>query len=215
MTSIYTTQQARRAEDDYFRRLDAELIARARQTTAQDADASGPDLERRALGEALGVDVHDPVGTLHAAGFRANNVALLDWLPAIDVAWTDDLDVHERHALRLQIAADPRVNDAAPSPSFAPSLSMMGEFLFIQPSEELMAAARDVLRRQLAAMDPASRSRRFDTIIARCEAVAEASGGVWILGPVSAEEHRRIGAMRAGLADADGRDADPPFEFPH
>ena len=207
MTSIHTTTRARRAEDDYFRRLDAELIERARQLLAPDEADSADMRERRALASALGVDDDDAVGTLHAAGFRASNGALLNWLPAIDVAWTGDLDIHERHALRAQIAADPRASDA--------SVVLMVEFLFIQPSEELMAAARDVLRRQLAAMDPESRHRHLDAIIARCEAVAEASGGVWILGPVSAEEHRRIGAVRAGLADPDSGSSDAPFEFPH
>lgn len=89
------------------------------------------------------------------------------------------------------------------------------DLLFIQPSPALMEAAREVLRRQHAAMDPAARRSRIDTIIGRCEQVAETSGGVWIIGAASAEERRRIAAVWVGLAGPDtAADAGPP-EFPH
>lgn len=206
MTSTNATERARLAEDDYFRRKDAELIEQARRNRQQATIDSLAAIERRALADELGVDDDQLVGRLHEAGFRAGNAGLLDWLPAIDVAWVDSLDVRERHELRTHIAADPRGD--------APSIAQMTEFLFIQPSPELMDAARDVLRRQLAALDEAARHARLDTILERCESVAEASGGVWVVGSVSAAERRRIAAVRAGLADSDG-DAAVPAEFPH
>ena len=207
MTSTNATDRARLAEDDYFRRKDAELIEQARLGRQQATVDSLAAIEKRALADAVGVHDDLLVGRLHEAGFRAGNAALLDWLPAIDVAWVDStLDVRERHELRTHIAADPRAD--------GPSVALMTEFLFIQPSPELMEAARNVLRRQLA-MEPALRDARLDTILERCEQVAEASGGVWIVGSVSAAEHRRIAAVRAGLADA-AADADSvPAEFPH
>ncbi len=209
MTSTNTTDRARLAEDDYFRRRDAELIEQAqlgRQTRQQDTADILAAIEIRALGDALGVPEAPLVGALHAAGFRAGNSALLDWLPAIDVAWVDSLDVRERHELRTHIAADPRA-DAA-------SVALMTEFLFIQPSPELIDASREVLRRQLAALEPAARHTRLDTILERCESIAEASGGVWIIGAVSAGERRRIAAVRAGLTDQDGEAEAVPAELP-
>lgn len=207
MTSTNTTDRARLAEDDYFRRKDAELIEQARLSRQQATVDSLAALEKRALADALGVPDDRLVGTLHEAGFRAGNAELLDWLPAIDVAWVDSLDVRERHELRSHISADPRAE--------APAVTLMTEFLFIQPSPELMDAARTVLRRQLAAKEPAARHARLDTIIERCESVAEASGGVSIVGAVSAEEHRRIAAVRTGLADRNGDPDGIPSEFPH
>ncbi len=207
MTSTNTNDRARLAEDDYFRRRDAELIEQARLARQQATLDSLAAIEARALADALGARDDRLVGALHAAGFRAGNAALLDWLPAIDVAWVDSVDVRERHELRTHIAADPRA-DAA-------SIALMTEFLFIQPSPELMDAAREVLRHQLAALEPAARHARLDTILERCESVAEASGGVWIVGAVSGAEHRRIAAVRAGLADPDGDPDAVPAEFPH
>ena len=207
MTSTNTTDRARLAEDDYFRRTDAERIDQARparQLTTIDSLAA---IEARALADALGVHDDHLVGTLHEAGFRARNTALLDWLPVIDVAWAGDVDVRERHELRLLIGADPRAEKGG--------VTVITDLLFIQPSPALMEAAREVLRRQHAAMDPTERRTRIDAIIERCESVAEASGGVWIIGAVSAEEHRRSAAVRVGRADRDADAVANPPEFPH
>lgn len=207
MTSTNANDRARLAENDYFRRRDAELIAQARQAREQASAESALALEMRELADALGVHDAGSLGGLHAAGFRAGNTGLLDWLPAIDVAWVDALDVRERHELRVQMAADPRAE--------ARSLTLMTEFLFIPPSETLMAAAREVLRRQLAAMDPAARRTRLAALVERSAAVAVASGGVWILGAVSGEERRRIVAIRTGLGEPEPDLLAGPAEFPH
>ena len=206
MTSMHVTERARRAEDDYFRRKDAELIERATRGQAA-GDDSAAGAEHRALAQALGVREGGSVERLYAAGFRPANVALLDWLPAIDVAWADGLDMIERHALRSRIAADPRADHA--------SLTTITEWLFVEPAPELMDAARDVLRQQLATTEPPARRARLDAILARCEAVGEASGGIWLVGAVSGEERRRISAVRVGLAEADNDAPAEPYEFPH
>ncbi len=207
MTNTNANDRARLAEDDYFRRRDAELTEHARQAREQASTEGALARETRELADALGVHDAGSLGTLHAAGFRAGNSGLLDWLPAIDVAWVDHLDVRERHELRVLMAADPRAE--------ARSLTLMTDFLFIPPSETLMAAAREVLRRQLAAMDPAARRTRFAALVERSEAVAVASGGVWILGAVSGEERRRIVAIRTGLGEPEPDLLVGPAEFPH
>lgn len=209
MTSMNVTERARRAEDDYFRRRDAELMERALRARREEQQPPAPsvNLEERALADALGVHDAVLVAPLYAAGFRAGHTALLDWMPAIDVAWIDDVDVHERHELKLQIAADP---DGA-----AAGVRFLSQFLFVQPSEELMAAVRGVLRHQLHAMDPAARRERFLRILDRCETVGEASGGLLGMGALSLAERRHISAIRAGLADVEAYMLGESYEFPH
>lgn len=204
MTMTTTNQRARRAEDDYFRRRDAELIEKARPaaTPAVDTVTEG---ERRALADALGVHATKLIEPLHAAGFRPSNAALLDWMPAIDVAWVDAVDTVEREQLRRQIVSDPEAVEAG--------LPLIMGFLYVQPPPELMAAAREVLRHQLSAMDAASRRQRFDRILARCESVGRASGGLLGLAATSRDERRRIAAIRAGLAGAD--EPQKNAELPH
>ena len=200
MTRTATNDRARRAEDDYFRRKDAELIEKARRAAAPTADAVS-EAERRALADTFGVHDMSLIRPLHAAGFRPAHAPLLDWMPAVDVAWVGSVDIVEREGLRRQIAADPRAVEAG--------LPLIMGFLSVQPPPELMAAVRELLRRQLSAMDAVTRRERFDRILARCEAVGRASGGWLGIGAVSLDERRRMAAIRAGLA---GADAEPSVE---
>jgi hypothetical protein len=200
-------ERARLAEDDYFRRRDAELIERARLARAQ---PPAPVTERSAGEQALVDELHieDPalVGALHAAGLDASNTSLLEWLPAIEVAWVDDVDMHEREELRRQYATDPASNGA--------SLSLLTEWLFVRPPHEALLAARQALRRRLDALPEAERSARVRQIVRRCEVVGHASGGIFGLGALSWEEHDRIEAIREAIGD----DTDPlkgPVEIPH
>lgn len=203
-----TTQheRARLSENDYFRRQDAALLERAARATRRTALEQARATEMRALADALGVHDTELVGALYDEGFRAGRTALLDWMPAIDVAWVDDLDMHERHALRLRIGADPRADQG---------LGLVTEYLFVRPSEALLETVREVLRRQLAAADPAARQERLRSIVSRCEEVGLASGGSWIVGAVSADERLRIAAIRSKLGDPDVDILDASYEFPH
>ena len=205
-TNTTRHERARQVENDYFRRRDAELLERAAHATRRAALEQAHAVELNALSDALGV--HDVllVRALHDAGFRAGRTALLDWMPAIDVAWVDDLDMHERQALRLRIGADPRADEG---------LGLITEFLFVRPDEALLETVREVLKRQLAAADPATRLERLRDILGRCEEVGVASGGSWLVGAVSADERLRIAAIRSKLGDADTDILSASYEFPH
>lgn len=191
-TNTTRHERARHVENTDSRRQDAKWLERAG--------------AMRALADELGVHDAPLVRALYDAGFRAGRTALLDWMPAIDVAWVDDLDVHERHALRLRISADPRVDEG---------LGLITEFLFLRPDDAFMDVVREVLRRQLAAADPTSRLDRLRSILGRCEEVGLASGGSWLTGAVSAEERLRIAAIRSKLGDADSDILAASYEFPH
>ena len=164
--------------------------------------------ENMLLDEFAALALHEQIilAQLALIGEPVGRTALLDWMPAIDVAWVDDLDVHERHALRLRISADPRVDEG---------LGLITEFLFLRPDDAFMDVVRDVLRRQLAAADPRSRLDRLRSILGRCEEVGLASGGSWLTGAVSAEERLRIAAIRSKLGDADSDILAASYEFPH
>ncbi|MFN7914320.1 MAG: hypothetical protein U0Q55_03200 [Vicinamibacterales bacterium] len=207
MNELY--ERARRAEDDYFRRKDAELIERAREARAQGtATAASPQRSEgeQALVDALGIEDPAVVGPLHAAGLSASNVSLLDWLPAIEVAWVDDVDMHEREELRRQYATDPASDGA--------SLSLLTEWLFVRPPHEALLAARQALRRRVDALPEPERRSRIQAIVQRCETVGHASGGIFGLGTLSWDEQARIEAIREALGD----EPDPlngPVEIPH
>lgn len=199
-------ERARLAEDDYFRRKDAELIERARQARAR-ATASVPDQSagEQELVHALHTADAALVSALHAAGLNASNTSLLEWLPAIEVAWVDDVDMHEREELRRQYATDPASDGA--------SLSLLTEWLFVRPPHEALLAARQALRLRLDALPETERTARLQQIVRRCEVVGRASGGLFGLGALSWEEHERIEAIKESLGD-DSNPLAGPVEIP-
>ncbi len=176
-----------RPEDDYFLLKDVELIARARE--AHRVQSSGTassclDPERRALAGAIGTDEQEILETLFLSGLRADTIDLLESLPAIEVAWIDDLDLQEREELRRQFmehhAAHPRC------------MTLLTEWLFVQPPADLLMAGRRALAARLKKLAPDARDLAIDRVIGRCEAVSRASGGLMGLGAVSSAERRHI-----------------------
>ncbi|MGE3956380.1 MAG: hypothetical protein AB7H96_06640 [Vicinamibacterales bacterium] len=202
--------RSRRAEDDYFRRRDAELMEKAREASRAAAAARVEQAgagERQLLGDALGVHDAAILGPLHAAGMRASHGVLLEWLPAIDIAWVDDIEMEEREELRRQFAVDPQAN--------ASGLALLSEWLFLRPPREALMAARQALRSRLDAMDPTTRQDVVARIVARCEAVGRASGGVLGFWALSWDERARIDGLRESLGDRSVEPMEGPIEIAH
>ncbi|MFN7984990.1 MAG: hypothetical protein U0Q11_24365 [Vicinamibacterales bacterium] len=200
-------ERARRAEDDYFRRKDAELLAKARTTRSSVDSGAAVIHERRLLGDALGLHDTDVVFPLHEAGLRAATVGLLEWMPAIEVAWVDGVDAAEREELsrRFEEGAGP---DGV-------GVSLINEWLFSRPSHEAMDAARRALRHRVGLLDADSRADLMRRIATRCEIVGRASGGWFGLGMLSDDERETIDRIREGLGDETVSENPLPSEIPH
>jgi hypothetical protein len=208
MTESSMFDRSRRAEDEYFRRRDAELVAKARAALRLGpVDEPAIDAELRELAEAIGLGQADLVVPLHTAGLRAENVALLEWLPAVEVAWIDDVDRREREALRTRFGevADQGTNGTA----------LLTEWLFVRPPHEAMIAARRVLRHQLESLDAGPRRDMLRRIVSRCQAVGRASGGLFGLGAISGDELDRINEIRDELGGHSTTEYPLPAEIPH
>lgn len=147
--------------------------------------------EVAALVAAVGLGDGDVVVTLYAHGLRAHTVPLVEWLPAVDVCWLDGADVAERHALRVQYAADGR--------STSDGLALIDRWLTERPPVRLFDAGRRALRARLAALEPDDREAMVASIVARCEAAGRAGGGAFGVGPLSLVERDRIQQLRRDL----------------
>lgn len=90
------------------------------------------DPEHAELTTALpGVSV-DVVDSLYAHGVRAETLAVLEWLPAVDVCWFDGAEAAELVAMRAQYLADPRAT--------ASGVTLLETWLTERPSWPLLAA---------------------------------------------------------------------------
>lgn len=191
MPETQLTDRARLAEDDYFRRRDAELLEKARSAARVQPVDDMLREERRALGEAIGLHHLDVIVPLHAAGLRAGNSELLEWLPAVEVAWIDNVDTQEREELQR------RFSEA--NHSGAAAADLLREWLRIRPSDEAIMAARRALHHRLDVSDPDTRRDILMRVMARCEAVGRASGGLFGLAALSRNERSGIDNIREDL----------------
>jgi hypothetical protein len=179
-----TSDRSRALENEYIRRTEAERLAWSR-------EVERVSLERAALAAALAEDDTDVVNRLYTHGLRASNAAVVEWLPAVEIAWLDGVSASERQVLRTQFAADEQATDAG--------AALLDEWLTQRPPETLLVAARRALSSRLRALDAGARHATLSRVVSRCEAVGRSAGGAFGIGALSSAERRRIDAIRCAL----------------
>ena len=184
MIDFDATDRSRRVEDEYFRRRDAEILHRAR-------EVERVAHERTALAEALGALDPDAVDQLHACGLRVSTAALVEWLPAVEVAWLDGADEAERHALRVHFNVDNRANTEG--------MALLDGWLTARPPEELFIAGRRAIKARLHALGADEREALTARVLALCEATGRAAGGYFGVGSLSSDERRQITVIQGDL----------------
>ena len=205
MTGSDRHERSSQGEHDNFRA--AALTGQAPESHSGPGAEPTAEFERTMLGDSLRVHEADVIGPLYTAGLRSGTTVLLEWLPAIEVAWIDDVDAHEREELRRQFAEDPRTGAAG--------VALLTEWLFVRPPHEAMVAARRALRHRLDSSDVVSGREMLARIVSRCEAVGRSSGGVFGLGALSLGERARIEGIREALGDEPSLPFNQPMGFPH
>lgn len=166
----------RALEEDFFRRQDADLVARRRDEGARHA-------ARAALATASGITDEALLDRLVEMGITTETVIALSLVPVIDVAWADGrIDAREKDA----ILAAARTAGLAPD---GPGARMVEGCLARPPSPELRAAWRHYIENVCATLTVAERRALRDEIVRQGRAVAEATGGFkGLFSRVSAQE---------------------------
>lgn len=149
-------------------------------------------LERVRLMTTLGGVSLDIVDRLYAHGIRSSHLAVLEWLPAVDVCWLDGADEAERHALRLQYISDEHATPAG--------LAVLDGWLRTRPAPELVTAGRMALGSWLAALDEDERDEMVERIVGRCEAAGRAAGAEFGVGALSPAERQHIERVKRYLS---------------
>ncbi|MGE3841003.1 MAG: hypothetical protein AB7I50_05395 [Vicinamibacterales bacterium] len=186
---VVRDERSVRAEDDYFRRRDAELVERARLDRQRES-------EREALAQALGLTEPAMVEALHREGLRAESVRLLELVPAVEVAGIDGVDAAERKRLVRELA------QASPDQQ---AERLVQDWLDRRPHADFFAAAIGGLRAQLSSLaTEGERAALRRRVVDASTAVARSSGGLLGVGALSASEQRRIDRLEAELDEAAG-----------
>lgn len=180
------TDDVRKREEEYFRRQDKELIEKMRR-------ASAAAQERLALETQTGI--HDPemLQQLQDLSFTPGTIALLPLIPVLQVAWAEGgISTAERAA----IVALARSRSITPGSEADHQLT---EWLERRPSADTFRKATRLIAAMVDHPGEGFQDITADDLLKYCEQIAHASGGLFGIGTVSAEERAALQQISAQL----------------
>jgi len=182
----FLDDRRRASEDDYFRKKDRELIEKMRQ--AAEAERATHELRTK-----TGITDVQLVKTLQELGFTPDTIAVLPFVPIVQMAWAEGGITPAERELIVTLARDRGI--AAGSPADA----LLADWMAHKPSDALFAHATRLVRAMLDAGGTDASAWSADDLIKYAESIASASGGIFGLGKVSAEERDTLGKITAAL----------------
>ena len=176
-------ERGRSLEEEYFRTKDRELIERMRQAAAA-AQA------RADMGAKTGLTDPQLLNELQALGFTPDTLGLLPLVPVVQVAWAEGGVTAAERALIVKLARARGIDQGS-----AADLEL-ADWLDRRPSEDVFSRATRLISAMLAS--PGGERLGADELVRHCESIATASGGIFGINKVSAEERQLL----ASIADA-------------
>ena len=180
------TDDIRKREEEYFRRQDRELIEKMRQ-------ASAAAQERLALETQTGI--HDPemLQQLQDLGFTPDTIALLPLIPVLQVAWAEGgVSAGERAAI-VSLARKRGIATGGEADH------QLDAWLEQRPSSETFRKAMRLIAAMIDHPGDGFQDITADDLLKYCEQIAHASGGIFGIGSVSAEERAALQQVAAQL----------------
>ena len=180
MTDDLSAGRRRLHEEEYFQKKDRELIEKAR----RQAEA---ELKLRELGEQVGVTDQDVIHELAELGFTTDTVRLLPLIPVLEMAWAEGGVTAPERKMVLDVARARGIDEGSAADR------QLAEWLDRQPDESLYRRAGRLISALFAS--GAHVNLTPDDLLKYCEAIAEASGGIFGIGRVSSTERATLGRI--------------------
>lgn len=180
------TDNVRAREEEHFRKKDRELIEKLRQA---DRDAKA----NRALEQQTGL--HDPgmLNELRALGFTPETIALLPLVPMLQVAWANAGISDAERTMIVNLARTRGI------PSGSAADHQLGEWLEHRPSDDTFHKADRLIRAIIDSPGGGALHLSGDELIALCDRIAHASGGIFGIGRVSREEREALAEIASAI----------------
>jgi hypothetical protein len=179
------TDQARKREEDYFRKRDRELLERMREAAA--AEQTRKDLQAK-----TGLQDAELLRDLEELGFTPDTVALLPLVPVLQVAWAEGGVSSTERKLVIDLARSRGIESGTPADR------QLAEWLDRRPATSVFDGATRLIRAMLGRSDAAS-DLSVDGLLKYCESIASASGGMFGIGKISSEERALLASISAAL----------------
>jgi tellurite resistance protein len=185
----FLDDRRRASEDDYFRKKDRELIEKMRQ-------ASAAERAKSELSAKTGLTDPDLVKELQELGFTPDTIAVLPLVPIVQMAWAEGGITSAERQLLVTLA---RQRDIAAGSS---ADALLSEWMAKKPSDEVFKRATRLIRAMLEAGGPdtdAAHHWSAEDVIRYSESIAAASGGIFGLGKISADEREVLASIAETL----------------
>jgi hypothetical protein len=180
------SERGRAMEEEYFRKRDRELIEKLRKAKA-DEDA------KRAMGASTGLQEPALLQSLLDLGFTPDTVSLLPLVPVVQMAWAEGGVTKHEFDLVMKLAAARGI--AVGSPAHL----QLADWLGTRPPTAVFTGAGRLIRAMLESGSGQVTNLSADDLVAYCEQIAGASGGVLGMGRVSAEERSLLRSIATEL----------------
>ena len=180
------TDDIRKREDEYFRRQDRELIEKMRK-------ASEAAQERLALETQTGIHEPEMLQQLQELNFTPGTIALLPLIPVLQVAWAEGgISGGERSAI-LSLARSRGISAGSEADQ------QLAAWLDQRPSPDTFRKATRLIAAMVDRPGEGFQDVTADDLLKYCEQIAQASGGLFGIGAVSAEERAALEQITAQL----------------
>ena len=186
MSDDELARRGRALEDEYFRQKDRKLVEKLRQ-------AAVAERARREMGAQIGSDDPEMLQELQALGFTPDTVILLPLVPVVQMAWVDGSVAPAERALIVELARSRGVAEGSAADR------LLSEWLTGQPGPPVLESAMRLIRGMLAAQPSDHPALTADDLVRYSESIAEASGGIFGIHRVSAEERALLATIAAAL----------------
>jgi hypothetical protein len=171
-------------EEDYFQRKDRELIEKMRQQAKAQQ-------QLRELGEKIGVTDPEVSRELAELGFTLETVRLLPFVPVLEVAWAGGGVTAPERKMVVALARARGVEEGGAADR------QLAEWLDRRPDESVFRRSGRLISALFAS------GGRFDytadDLLKYCEAIAEASGGLFGIHKISADERATLERVTAEI----------------
>jgi hypothetical protein len=181
--------RGRALEEEYFRKKNRELVEKMRRAAA--AESARADLQRT-------TGLSDPalLQELQELGFTPETASLLPLVPLIEVAWAEGGVTPAERDLIVKLARSRGIEETSPAGR------QLTEWLGVRPDDAVFKNAGHLIAAMLdSAPGEVRQGLTVDDLVAYCEKIAGASGGIFGTGlrSVTAEERGLLKRIASDL----------------
>ena len=178
-------ERGRSLEEDFFRKKDRELIEKLRH-------AGAAQQARDAISSKTGLTDPAVLQELHDLGFGPETIVLLPLIPVLEVAWSEGGITPAERQMIVKLARSRGVAEGSAADV------QLEQWMAARPAPVVFDSAGRLIAALLATgSQQATGGLTANDLVAYCEKIASASGGILGMGKISSEER----ALLSRIAD--------------